>query len=144
MISIYSIKSGKLIRNVSGVEALAGEDMKGRGHTDCPDDFERRRWNAEVRAWLECGKAEAAYRERVTDDGYLADNGPDSINQARRRLAVEARLWTAFNRAHLSPMLTAEAEMRGVTVDALAAMIIEKDQQWIDREIARKRVKIGD
>jgi hypothetical protein len=144
MISIYSLKSGELIRNVSGIEVLASESMKDRGHTDCPNDFERRRWDAEARAWVECDKADAAYRERVTDDGYLADNGPDSINQARRRLALEARLWTAFKRADLSPMLTAEAEMRGATVDALAALIIEKDQQWINREIARKRSKIGE
>jgi hypothetical protein len=144
MISIYSLKSGELIRNVSGIEALASEIMKDRGHTDCPDDFERRRWDTEARKWVECLKADTAYRERVTDDAYLADNGPDSINQARRRLASEARLWTAFTRADLAPMLCAEAEMRGLTVDALAVLILEKDQQWIDSEVMRKRTKIGD
>jgi hypothetical protein len=143
MISIYYLKSGQLIRNVSGDEALAGVNMTGKGTAACPFDFERKRWDADARAWTECDKAEAAYRERVTDDGYLAENGPDSINQARRRLACEARLWMAFKRADISPMLTAEAAMRGVTVDALAAVIIEKDRRWIDREITRKRTKIG-
>lgn len=139
MISIYSIKSGALIRNVLSTD---GEIMRGRGEAPCPDDFERKRWDKSARAWIDDSATAASYVECCTDDSYRADHGADSINQARRRLAVEARLWNEFERPSLCPMLIAEAAMRSITPAALAAVIIEKDQRWIDREIARKLNKM--
>ena len=141
MISIFFLKSGKLIRNVLSSD---GENMKGKGEAPCPDDFETKQWDVSSRAWVDNNAVAAAYVERCTDDAYRADHGPDSINQARRRLANEARLWQVLRNEVLSPLLAAEAAMRGISPDALATIIIEKDQEWIRREVARKRNKAGD
>lgn len=141
MISLYSIKTGALIRNVSSID---GEKIKGIGQAPCPDDFERMRWDVDARGWVACEASAMMFITGQFDDRHRADNGADSINQARRRLVQEARLWQAFKSSILSALITAEAQMRGMTADALAEIIIQKDQQFIDREIARKRAKLGD
>ena len=140
MISIFYLETGELLRNCISVD---GENMVGKGFVECPIRFETMRWNAEPPQWVDCEASATAYRRQVIDDAYRADHGGDCIAQARRRLAIEAAFWLELHCETLCTMLVAEAVMRGVSPDELAAVIRKHDDEWIKREVARKRAKIG-
>lgn len=139
MLSIYSLRSGKLLRNVA---SLVGENMRGRGSIDCPADWERMRWDKASRSWVpdaaQAGKVDA---ERI-DAAYRSEHGDGAKREAHMRKAIEARLFARFAWPDLAPMLLAEAVATGVSLAELAAAVITKDDEWIAREAARRSSKL--
>lgn len=135
MISIFTEKSGKLLRNVSSVD---GENMRGRGSVECPADWERMRWDAASRSWVADETIAAEVDARRVDDAYRCQFGEGAKREAHMRKAIEAHLFLALSNSAVAPMLAAEAKASGVSIDELAATVAAKDAEWIDREVGRR------
>lgn len=139
MISIFDKKSGALLRNVA---ALGGENMKGCGSAPCPADFERMRWDANARRWVDDAAVAAEVDSRRVDDAYRCEFGEGAKREAHMRKAIEARLFLHLGHDALAPMLAAEAAATGVALADLAASVVAKDDEWIGREVARRTAKV--
>lgn len=138
MISIFSQRSGKLLRNVAAID---GETMRGRGAAECPADWERMRWDTAARRWVADAAVAAAVDARRVDDNYRAAFGDGAKREAHMRKAIEARLYLQLSHAALAPMLAAEAAATGVALADLAAAVVARDDEWIAREVARRFAK---
>lgn len=137
MISIFNARSGKLLRNVA---SLDGENMRGRGSVNCPADWERMRWDAAARCWVEDDAVAAEVDARRVDDAYRCEFGEHAKREAHLRKAIEARLYHHLGAA-AAPLLTAEAEATGVPIDDLVAVVVARDDDWIAREVGRRTAK---
>lgn len=139
MMSIFTLRSGKLLRNVA---SLDGENMRGRGSAPCPPGWERMRWDATARSWVADAGVAAAVDARRVDEAYRAEFGDGAKREAHMRKAMEARLILHLGAAELAPMLAAEAAATGVALADLAGAVIAKDNEWIAREVARRSAKL--
>lgn len=137
MMSIFNARSGKLLRNVA---SLDGENMRGRGSVECPADWERMRWDADARRWIEDTSVAAEVDARRVDDAYRCEFGESAKREAHHRKAIEARLYHHLGAA-AAPTLAAEAEATGVPIDDLVAAVAAKDDEWIAREVGRRNAK---
>lgn len=138
MISIFSLKSGKLLRNVT---SLDGEDMRGNGSTDCPDGWDVMRWDKAAREWVEDALLAAEIERQRIDSAYLCEHGEGAKREAHHRKAIEAHLFMANGDPAAAPMLAAEAAATGVTLADLAQAVVKKDREWIAREVGRRTAK---
>lgn len=68
------------------------------------------------------------------------ETGPVAIAEARLMKAIEARL--ILSGLSVEGILSAEAAMRGSTVEELAATVLEKRQEFIDNEINRQKASL--
>ncbi|WP_288987635.1 hypothetical protein [uncultured Sphingopyxis sp.] len=139
MMSIFNQRSGKLLRNVA---SLDGENMRGRGSAPCPPGWERMRWDATARSWVADAGVAAEVDARRVDEAYRAEFGDGAKREAHMRKAMEARLYLRFGAPELAPMLAHEARATGVALGDLAAAVIAKDNEWIEREVARRSAKL--
>lgn len=139
MMSIFNRRSGKLLRNVA---SLDGENMRGRGSAPCPPGWERMRWDATARSWVADAGVAADVDARRVDEAYRAAFGDGAKREAHMRKAMEARLYQRFGAPELAPMLAREARETGVALGNLAAAVIAKDNEWIEREVARRSAKL--
>jgi len=139
MMSIFNQRSGKLLRNVA---SLDGENMRGRGSAPCPPGWERMRWDVAARGWVADAGVAAEVDARRVDEAYRAEFGDGAKREAHMRKAMEARLYQRFGAPELAPMLAHEARATGVAISDLAAAVIAKDNEWIEREVARRSAKL--
>ncbi|WP_425230197.1 hypothetical protein [Sphingomonas sp.] len=95
------------------------------------------RLNPATGAWV----ADAAAQAAAIDAAYLADHGVDAIARAHAAKEAEARCIIAG--VAIDGRVAAEAELRGVTAEVLARLIVAKADAAAAAEFTRIQAKLG-